>query len=665
MNDSFLVSGECLYRNLEMGIKKSKEFGETEFIGYLSDTFGHSQSLPYLLKAFNIDKAMMWRGLGDLNADLDWQRIKVTYLIQGYFQDFLSTNWDIEKKAEALKKYLDKIALKSSDNILLPIGADHLAIAKNIKTQLKEIDLKDYKFEIATPFEYFEKIQKRDKVEGEFLNNELNFILPGVYSSRIYIKQANANSQWLLTRIAEPLQALAHYHFGTKNKQNEINYAYKMLIKNHAHDSIYGCSIDKVHDEMLTRFKKVDSISNGIIKRTIRDLSKDNAPLAIINLSNFEYSGKVKITTEKKLPKWMNAVKILSKKGFTDEKLYNINEIPITEDYTTINEYLIDVKNLPAFSLTQIKEENICKENFLKTSKSSIENNNIKFEVKANKIIATDKKTGEIYKEFITITDRKDNGDSYNFGAVKGDKPIKAILKSAKLKESNHQRAIITLTFDMLKLDVILYNQSEMLEFDAKWVNKKKNHILQIGFNLKEKITTTISEDLFGTVKRTFNPDYDIYKDVLAPRGVELKPNTAPMQRFVQTQNVGLITKGNQEYEINKNTIRLTLLRATGTISNPQNPTRGTPAGPPLETPKLQCLGENKANFAICFTSNEEKMFELADEFYMPFVELFTAHKNTKLLDIKNPIYAVTTTNTGIQARAFDNVTKQLENIDF
>jgi alpha-mannosidase len=96
-----------------------------------------------------------------------------------------------------------------------------------------------------------------------------------------------------------------------------------MLIKNHAHDSIYGCSIDKVHDEMMTRFEKVNSISNGIIKRTIRDLSQDNAPLSIINLSNFEYSGKVKITTENKLPKWMRAVKISSKKGFTD-KSYTI-----------------------------------------------------------------------------------------------------------------------------------------------------------------------------------------------------------------------------------------------------------------------------------------------------------------------------------------------------
>ena len=664
-SDSFLVSGACLCKNLEMGIKKSKEFGETEFIGYHCDTFGHSQALPYLLKAFGIDKAILWRGLGDLNADLDWQGIKVTYLIQGYFQDFLSTNWTIEKKAEALKKYLDKISIKSSKNVLLPIGADHLAIAKNIQKQLKEMKIDGYDFEIATPFEYFEKINKRDKVDGEFLNNKLNFILPGVYSSRIYIKQANANSQWLLTRIAEPLQALSHYHFGTKNKQAEIDSAYKMLIKNHAHDSIYGCSIDKVHDEMMTRFEKVDSISNGIIKRVVRDLSNNNAPLAIINLSNFEYSGKVKITTDKKLPKWMKAVKISSKKGFTDEKLYNINEIPVTEDYTTINEYLIDVKNLPAFSLTQIKEENICKETFLKATENSVENNNIKFEAIKGKITVTNKKTGEIYKEFITITDRKDNGDSYNFGAVKGDKPIKAILKSVKLKENNHQRAILALTFDMLKLDVILYNQSESLEFNAKWINKKKNHIIQIGFNLKEKITTTISEDLFGTVKRTFSPDYDIYKEVPAPRGIELKPNTAPMQRFVLAQNLGLITKGNQEYKVNKNTLNLTLLRATGTISNPHNPTRGTPAGPPLETPKLQCLGENKANFALCFTSDAQEMFKLADEFYTPFVELFTAHKNTKLLDTKKLVYTLTTSDTGIQVRTFDDVTKELKNIDF
>lgn len=663
--DSFLVSGESLYRNLEIGIKKSKELGETEFLGYLSDTFGHSQCVPSILKAFDIDKACLWRGLGDLPADLKWDKINVTYLIQGYFQDFLNTSWSIEKKAEALKKYLDKIALKSEDNILLPIGADHLGIAKNIPEQLKNLNLKDYKFDIATPFEYFEKIKDRKEVEGEFLNNKLNFILPGVYSSRIYVKQANAQSQWLLTRIAEPLQAICHYYYGTKDKQSEIDYAYKTLIKNHAHDSIYGCSTDKVADEVMSRFEKVNTVANGVIKRTIRDLSEDNAPLAIINLSNYKYNGKIKIQTEQTLPKWMNAVRIGSTQGFTDKKLYNIQDIPITEDITNINEYLIDVVNLPAFSLTQIKKENICQTNQLKTSSNSIENANIKLEIKNDNIIATDKKTGEIYQNFITITDRKDNGDSYNFGAVKGDKGIKAVLKKFKVKEKNKQCAILTLKFDLLTIDTILYNQSEYIEFNAKWNNKRKNHILQINFNLKEKITKTLNEDLFGTVERKFDADYDIYKEVPVPRGVELKPNTSPMQRFMQTQNFALFTKGNSEYEINKNAVSLTLLRATGIISNPHNPTRGTPAGPPLETPKLQCLGENKANFAISFANNKEKLFELADAFYEPYISLFTNKENKIFFDSKHKVYAVKKSTKGLEIRTFDEAKKTIKNIDF
>lgn len=660
--DSFLVSGECICRNLEMGIKKSKEFGETEFIGYLSDTFGHSQAIPMVLKSLRIDKACMWRGLGEKKADLDWDGIEVTYLIQGYFQDFLNTDWAIDKKAEALKKYLDKIFLKSGDNILLPIGADHLGIAKNIEKQLKEMPFEEYEFEIATPFEYFEKVKSREKVSGEFLDNKLNFILSGVYSSRIDIKQANANSQWLLTRIAEPLQAICHFYFNTKNKQNEIDYAYKTLIKNHAHDSIYGCSIDKVHEENLIRYKKVDSVSNGVIKRVLRDLSADNAPLAVINLSNFEYSGKVKITTENKLPKWMKAVKISSKKGFADKKLYNINEIPVTEDITNINEYLIDVKNLPAFSLTQIKKENICTENFLKTTETSIENANIKFEVKNGKIVLTDKKRNEKYTDFITITDRKDDGDSYNFGAVKGDKPQKAILEKVSLRKNNFVQAILSLKFDMLTLDAVLYNQSTMLEFSAKWNNKKKNHILQIGFKLKEKITSTISEDLFGTVNRSFDPDYDIYKHLPAPKGVELKTNTAPMQRFVIAQNFALITKGNNEYEINKNILNLTLLRATGIISNPHNPVRGTPAGPPLETPMLQQLGENRAEFAIAFENKEENLFKLAEEYYSANLPVFTNKPNTIFFKPDGFVYSAKIENDKLRLRTYQ---KDIKTIDF
>ena len=681
-SDSFLVSGESLCRNLQIGIKKSKELGETEFIGYLSDTFGHSESICKILKHFDIDKACLWRGLGDLPSDLNWNDIKVTYLIQGYFQDFLNLDLPIDKKAELLKKYLDKISLKSNNNILLPIGADHLCIPKNINKQIEELNkiYSDYEIKVATPFEYFETITDRKNVKGEFLDNSLNFILPGVYSSRLDIKQANANSQWLLTRIAEPLQAL----LGTKNKQNEINYAYKELIKNHAHDSIYGCSLDEVHKQNLARYQKVDCISNGIIKRTLRDITSEKGNLSIINLSNFEYDGVIKIKTEKKIPKEFNAIKLSSTKGFTDKKLYNINEIPITEDITTLNEYLIDVKNIPAFSINKVEKENIYNENNLKYSDNSIENSNIKFEIKNGEIIVTDKKRNEKYSDFIQIIDRADIGDSYNFGALQGDKKLNAKILKFRLKEKNHIRLILNIIFKIdipcastekgrnkkslkhkINIDVILYNQADYLEFNTKWENKSKNHILQIGFNLKDKITSTINEDLFDTVERKFNPDFDIYKEIPAARGKEIKPNTAPIQRFVIAQNLGVITKGLTEYEVNKNTLFITLLRATGIISNPKNTTRGTPAGPPINTPDLQCLEKNEANFAITFNNKEDDLFKLSEYFYYPCEVVFTEMPNKKFINLnKNQLlYSIQKTQQGLTLRIYDKQTEEISNI--
>ena len=173
---------------------------------------------------------------------------------------------------------------------------------------------------------------------------------------------------------------------------------------------------------------------------------------------------------------------------------------------------------------------------------------------------------------------------------------------------------------------------------------------------MKDKIISTINEDLFGTIELKFNPDFDIYKEIPAPRGKELKPNTAPMQRFVISQNLGVITKGLTEYEVSKNTLFITLLRATGIISNPKNTTRGTPAGPPLNTPDLQCIGENKANFAITFNNKEDDLFKLSEYFYYPCEVAFTEIKDKKFFDLdKNQLlYSVQKTKQGLALRIYD-----------
>ena len=52
--------------------------------------------------------------------------------------------------------------------------------------------------------------------------------------------------------------------------------------------------------------------------------------------------------------------------------------------------------------------------------------------------------------------------------------------------------------------------------------------------------------------------------------------------------------------------IAIPILRSTGVISNPQNPARTTPAGPPLETFDSQMLCKNNAEFYVFFGNQRD-----------------------------------------------------------
>ena len=79
--------------------------------------------------------------------------------------------------------------------------------------------------------------------------------------------------------------------------------------------------------------------------------------------------------------------------------------------------------------------------------------------------------------------------------------------------------------------------------------------------------------------------------------------------------NIGIITKGLTQYEVVKNSIMVPILRATGQISNPKNPARTTPAGPPLEVDDLQMIGFNQAEMYIFF-GNEKAFYETLNRVY-------------------------------------------------
>jgi hypothetical protein len=507
--------------------------------------------------------------------------------------DIFSAPITIEKKAKWLKGNLDKISEKSGDTLLLPIGADHLGIEPDILEQIRKVNklLADYEIELSSPFKYFELVKNNFNQEwnNELKDNSKTFILQGCYSARTKIKRYNAIACYKL-KIADKIQK----HFGNKY-DSSIEYAYKLLLKNQAHDGICGCSTDEVHAENITRYKKVIQVAETILKElnSIYPKEFEKYLLDIEKQSRFVMEFESVNKTEK------NCQTISSRKGFTDDILYDTQRIPITEDYTTIYKHLKQIKT---------------NSDKLKITKNSIENSHIKLSVTKSGNI----KINDITVDFIRYDDK---GDTYNFGAVKNDIPKFATVLDSEIILNGEYRCglkIKTTFFDVL---VFLDKSSKLLKFRIDWNNKYKNKIWQVSFNTSNPVKKTYSMDLGEIITRQFDPDYDIRKHLPKTKGIEAKTNTAPMSGYVGLEDFGVITKGLTEYEVNKKSLRVTLLRSTGVISNPKNPCRSTPAGPPLEVPEAQQLGRNTAEFAIGFFK-PQKAEEHFDELMLEEIDL-------------------------------------------
>lgn len=573
--DEFLTDGICFRKNIEIGMKIAKDFGCTDFIAYLADTFGHSKNVPLILKEYGIDKAIVWRGCGDIPSEFIWNKINTVNLIRGYYMDIFSSDKTIEEKAEFLKSNLDKIAEKSGETLLLPIGADHLNVPDDIMAQIEAVNeiLDDYTIRIGSPFEYFNKVKFKHKHNDELRDNSKTFILPGSYSARMKLKQLNTECSYKLD-IADKLQ----FNFGSKY-ENSIEYAYKMLLQNQAHDSICGCSTDMVHEENITRYKKIMQIADTIVEE-IRLEQPENMTIT------FKYLDKYKILEVERPVVDKNAQVISQRKGFPAALLYDTNKVPVTEDYTTL--------------YTMLKEFNAdASKSDVLVDSSNIFNSNIRLEIDDGKLNVYDR--AKCYPNFIEFIRCKDKGDTYNFGPVADDVYEVAEIKSARVIEKGPLRVALRIVTSFFSVDVSLNKKSKLLNFKIKWLNLLSNKLWQVRFNFNNPVKEVQSEDMNLLISRKFDPDYNIRENLPKTRGIEAKANIAPMQRFVWANKLGIITKGLTEYEVYKNSLSITLLRSTGVISNPRNPARSTPAGPPLEVPGAQMLGENIAEFSIGF----------------------------------------------------------------
>lgn len=294
--DEFLVSAEATARNLLIGRQVGGEFGRVQKVGYLPDTFGHIAQMPQILREAGIDSFVYTRGNGDeideLGCEYVWRapdgsEVMAINQCGGYANAaalghaelwHAHTRRDIEPQLAVRKiaQLFERLAGSSNGDVwLLMNGSDHLPPQREFGAVLAALREAFPRTEfIHGGLEaYVDAIRAAGTASrrhsGELLGGKHHHILSGVWSARMYLKQQNDTAQSLLSRTLEPLASYAHFCLGQEYPDGLIGCAWKLLLKNHPHDSICGCSTDTVHQEMEPRFAGVIETARRLVRNTL------------------------------------------------------------------------------------------------------------------------------------------------------------------------------------------------------------------------------------------------------------------------------------------------------------------------------------------------------------------------------------------------------------
>ncbi len=489
--DMFLPSGEALIRNLLLGKEISERMGGRTNCGYLPDVFGFSSQIPQILRGFNLDNAQIYRGVGSniTSTEFFWEspdgsKVLTVYLPSGYYNfnlDGLNVKKILEKANNAVELMVKWSTTKHS---LMMNGTDHYYADGNLPDKLAMLskNFPNGKFLHSTLEEYVKSVKEEIKTKniqlrfctGEFRENRPARITPGVISTRIYLKQANAKVQTLLERYTEPLSVFS-FLSGSKYDREILKQEWKYLIQNHPHDSICGCSVDEVHSEMMNRFSKAEQISQGLIQRSINFICKEintgkqnGIPLVVFNTLQFQRKSPAKCkvflpfendfdlidSKGKSIP-----IKIINQNGVNLKYVYQYERWSVASNMAyqdgtkKIDTDIANSKDLelayssddPAASLRYfetdlefvasdipslgwktyyiVKRRNRPVGSNIKSGKDFIENEFYRLKVDRNgRLILLDKLTHTVFKNINYFVNGSDAGDEYNYSPAVHDK---------------------------------------------------------------------------------------------------------------------------------------------------------------------------------------------------------------------------------------------------
>lgn len=300
LQDEFLTSGEACVRNLQVGMQEAEQYGAVGNVGYFPDAFGNAGQMPQVLKQAGMDAVVFGRGVKPIgpNNEVTGGQYESTYSEMMWaspdgtkLPGILFANWynngveipvdEAEAKVYWDKKLADARKFAATNQLLMMNGCDHQPLQKNI-TEAIRVARKlypDVEFIHSDFKKYVEAMEKEisenfSTVKGELTSQETDgrWTLANTASSWIGLKVDNRAGETALERKAEPAAAMADV-MGKAYPEDQMIYSWKKLMQNHPHDSICGCSVDEVNEEMKTRFAKSRQVADAIYDESVEYLT--------------------------------------------------------------------------------------------------------------------------------------------------------------------------------------------------------------------------------------------------------------------------------------------------------------------------------------------------------------------------------------------------------
>lgn len=544
--DAFLTSSESNVRNMLIGHSESLKWGPKTEIGYYPDTFGNVGQTPQLMKQLGFKYAAYGRGVkptGFANqsneednfvssySEMNWQGADGSEILGLLFANWYSNGNEIPSEKEAAiafweQKLQDVEQYASTDHLLMMNGCDHQPVQKDLTAAIRLANelYPDYEFVHSDFPTYFEEMlaalpETLDTVKGELTSQETEgwYTLTNTASARTYLKQKNQEVAQMLEQIAEPLATMA-YEVTGKYPHDQLDYAWKVYMQNHAHDSICGCSVDEVHAENMTRFQKALSVGEYVADEALKDLTdqidtqlasqvtghEEAVPFVVFNTAGSAKNALASIALDVDKVYFSELFPTKSYKQFQAEEARHYQVVnqqgePVEAEVTVVGpkygyelpkdafrrpyiarrvEVTLPVTAMPAFSWdtyflvpSQAESAQTTVED-AKLQDLSLENDYLKVVVASNgSLTVTDLVNDHTYDNLLIFEDTGDIGNEYVYKQPEGEEAILSLnhLVDAQVSQVNDFTKELTLVHEIqvpLSADELLAMEQEaIIEF--------------------------------------------------------------------------------------------------------------------------------------------------------------------------------------------------------